>query len=153
MTLDALMVMASDFIEKTVVGSKTQLSPTWIVPMPDDELHVVVTPWANHFERQVMLAEIRRLLRDTGAPAYAIVSEVWLTTHKGTSWPEDGPEPRLDPQRQEKVAAYAVARSGERQVRLWDITRDYKGTIRLLTVERGVRENLGGALVKMFEDR
>jgi hypothetical protein len=136
--------------------------PTWLLFRADAGSDIVVTPWRNAFEKQLAFADIRRRLTDPQIVAYAMYTEMWVSTAQVGQVTRDGYEgpgyvrPSENPKRREGVICYASTLT-EREQRMWEIVRDYKGTVRMLrpnsTLHGAIDDPImAGAIPSMFRD-
>lgn len=151
-----IMRLAEEIAAGTLVDSRRQLPPTWILFRGSDS-EILLTPWSCDLEKQLAFADIRRRLTDPMVEAYALVDEVWFVVRHGDTGLDDRGfiksrdfvRVRDDPKRQEAVLCHAATRAWRMQC-VWQIVRDWKGTVRMLRPDpdKTVHEPSDGRLLR-----
>lgn len=163
-SFDEIMAFCETQAREWLIDTKKELAPTWLLFRNDAGTDIVVTPWHNDFEKQVAFADIRLRLTDPQIVAYAMYTEMWVSTAQVGQVTRDGRpgpgyvRPSKDPKRREGVICYASTLT-EREQRMWEIVRDYKGTVRMLRSQpdatlRGATDDphMAGTIPSMFRD-
>jgi hypothetical protein len=127
--LSKLVKLGGDHAHACLIGLRRPLMPTWLYIDRDHGIHIVGTPWRDEAEKRIAGAHMLSLLRKAGALAYSVVVEAWVSK-QAKDWEPGQPcqEPRLDPEHQEIVLAFAT--DGEAtEWRQWDIIRDWNDIV------------------------
>lgn len=88
--LHSLAEMAQLGVEQAqrwLIGTKEQLSPSWLLQNQDGERALVMTPWASDIEKSAILAAMRKTMRVQQTVSYSLVVEAWAASYpNGTDW-------------------------------------------------------------------
>lgn len=107
----ALLDRMDGFITSSFTDPTDTVPPTFFLEETDHSLKIVVTPWGNEAERQIMLGMLRRSMLDSGVVRYGVMSEVWVASQ--SSDPDVNLiEPRHRSDRTEAIALIVVERDG-----------------------------------------
>jgi hypothetical protein len=123
--LHKLLDYAGELASQELVGKKGMVAFCVLVD-PTDERIVVAVETGSRYENISQYAKLRQLMRDRGTVAYAWISEAWQAP--GQPGKLDFIPPSQHPDRQELVITFAGDGINS-LVRLWDIRRDYKGSV------------------------
>lgn len=115
-------------------GAKS-LVPVFFWFKDDDTLSVIACPWANDFEKRVMVAHVQDALHHAGARGYSFAIEAWFA-----SAPEGVPESELHhyraadrPDRREGIICCSTD-GLTTNWRTWQIVRDANGKVERFSV-------------------
>jgi hypothetical protein len=132
--LDMLIDHAYQHARTILIERRTgdqQLAPAWLTIGGDGAFTVTITPFSNDFEKDLVIAAMRKTMREQGVVAYSFVSEAWSASEpesydpKRHGWPKDRPD------RQEVVIAVASTRAVCIHA-TWLIKRDKRGRVTAL---------------------
>lgn len=136
--LEKLLDLAGAHAHNTLIAQKhRQLTAAFLYVTADGAATIIGCPWANDFQKQVMIAEVRTKMRAAGAKQYTFITEAWFANA-----PKDMPLAGVKqlrhyaskhPDRRECVVCFATDGVTTRW-RQWQIKRDWKGQIRELTL-------------------
>jgi hypothetical protein len=126
--LHELLEYAGELASQELVGKKAMVA-LWALVDPTGERTVVAVETGSRYKNISQYAKLRRLMRDCGTVAYAWVSEAWQAP--GEPGKPAFTPPSKHPDRQELVITFAGDGINS-LVRLWNIRRDYKGSVVVL---------------------
>jgi hypothetical protein len=145
--LHKLLDYAGELASQELVGKKAMVAFCVLVD-PTGERTVVAVETGSRYENISQYAKLRQLMRDCGTVAYAWVSEAWRAPiEPGKS---DFTPPSEHPGRQEQVITFAGDGINS-LVRLWDIRRDYKGSVVALVKSHEAPSSCGPLTILLSE--
>jgi len=127
--LTELVRLGGKHAQAVLIGLRQPLMPSWLYIDQEHRIHLVGTPWRNEIEKKAAGMQMRKIMLEAGAVAYSVVVEAWTST-QAKGWEPGHPhiEPRLDPERQEIVLAFATD-GKTTEWRRWDIVRDWNDVV------------------------
>jgi hypothetical protein len=130
MTLDEMMQLAADQARRTMVGTKAELEPSWLLITGKGDVEIFMTPWGNTREKHLIIETMRDVMREKRCTAYSFLTEAWTATIKGdeAKRPYDGPPPSERPDREECVVTMAANKAGEHRYQMFETVRGVDGT-------------------------
>jgi hypothetical protein len=125
-----------------------QLDPVYQLYDDAGTIHMIPCPWENDFQKQLMVAEVKKFAKRVNCQLMLFVSEGWMATRE-PGHENDGPPPSQDPNRIEVVNIIAATTHGSKIVSLL-MVRD-KVTQRLTALEHhSTMDTIGGPLIDGF---
>jgi hypothetical protein len=131
--LEGLLRAAEEHARRVMIGTKTQLAPAWVL-MGAGEALIIVTPWDTERDKRLVEAKLKGIIKERGITSYSFVSEAWIARRKSMEEAQSGPLPSQDPEREERVFAFACD-GRNKLARGYKIERDYAGRCRELTLD------------------
>jgi hypothetical protein len=123
-----------------------QLDPVYQLYDEDGTIHVVPCPWANDFQKQVMLSEVKKIAKKVNCQLVLFVSEGWMASRLPGREAE-GPAPSKDPNRIEIVNIIAST-TADTKILILETVRD-KVTNRIIELKKHTDDMIaaGGPLI------
>ena len=120
-SLDEMVQLGYEQAQRTLIGTKEQIAPSWLLQSETGERILIMTPWGNSFEKELIQAQMRKAMKEHLTLSYSIVLEAWA------SYLAPGEvqkvRPSKDPNRYELVMVVATDGSAIR-IRQFRIIRD-----------------------------
>lgn len=107
MTLDELITLGEAQAQAVLLGTKEQMSPSWLLVGLDGQRHLFMTPWKSDFEKELTRSFMREKMKELDAVAYSVVTESWMVRLPNGARPIVD-RPSQDPRRQECVMIMAT---------------------------------------------
>ena len=159
---DALLKKLADLAELharniLITEVEPDLEPFFHIVTPETNMLVVV-PWENNQEKNIVVSVMRHALRERRAKAYCFTSECWLARYdKGDAPIDDFQRPKVmpkdHPNRIECVCIFASTHS-KQAMRVLEMIRDPSGRIVDLKPNEhpAGEEKFTGTFPGLFED-
>jgi hypothetical protein len=149
--LDALLELAGKHARRVLVEMKeAELMPTFLM-IADGQNILMPAPWRDENQKRLMLAAVRKILKDKRVTRYSVVSEAWSAVQPKDWKPgmPEGPAPSERPDRKEIVIAIAADKTTS-QSRVWDIVRGEAGSVVDLRLDSNALTGLEGRMAELL---
>lgn len=147
--LHKLLDYAGELASQELVGKKAMVGLCVLVDATAERT-VLAVETGSRYENISQYAKLRQLMRDCGTVAYAWASEAWQAP--GPPGTPDFTPPSQHPDRQELVITFA-SDGVNSLTRLFDIRRDYKGSVVALVKSHEILDSCGGPLTNLLSAR
>ena len=111
-----LLDFAYQHATRMLMQEPRELPPTWLIANGEGLVTIVVTPFGDDEEKDAVVAQMRKMMRDKNIVAYCHLAEAWMGKAASTVRPRD------DPERIEIVTAMAYTAT-EDECAAWKIKR------------------------------
>lgn len=123
-SLDEMAQLALEQAQRWLIGTKEQLTPSWLLQNQDGERVLIMTPWANDFEKQLILAHIRKAMRKQQTISYSLLVETWAAFYPNFKEGQPYVRPSKREDREELVMVIATDGTNTK-MRDFKIIRDW----------------------------
>jgi hypothetical protein len=150
-TIDDMVDHALKHASDMLVGKAgAELLPAWLI-QGAERVSIVGTPFDGDLSKEIVVAVIRKMLKDENACSYSFVSEAWMATEDVNHPIGLTPSQRED--RREVVLITACDRTGG-AVRAFEIKRNDEGVVSALEPmpKASEADSFSGRLFNLFDD-